>query len=215
VKTAALRRLTIFGTPVGLGILAAIHPMTPAGNIGVWNLIHLLQIPLAALLGVAVLLMLDGVEGVAATAVRLAVVPWAATFAAYDATAGLATGILADFAHAHGDVSTAVGAASWTIVVSPMVNGLQLAAVLCGLVVFGGAGMALRRTGVSTAATLAIAAGGIVWTFVHPIIGAPAMLAFLVGAIVSETVRAMQRRTRLVSSNAIASAPIHREAQAR
>lgn len=33
------RRIAIFGAPIGLGVLAAIHPMTPEDNVTVWNLI--------------------------------------------------------------------------------------------------------------------------------------------------------------------------------
>jgi hypothetical protein len=54
------------------------------------------------------------------------------------------------------------------------------------LVVFGGAAFALQRAGVSVPAAVAIALGGVVWTFVHPLIGAPAMLVFLTGAAIVE-----------------------------
>jgi hypothetical protein len=58
-----LRRTVIFGTPIALGTLAAVHPMVPEDNVTVWNLIHTLQIPLASLLGIGVVFLLRGVRG--------------------------------------------------------------------------------------------------------------------------------------------------------
>jgi hypothetical protein len=188
-----LRRITIFGTPVALGALAAMHPMLPADNLVIWNLLHLMQIPLVALLGIAVVLMLDGVTHTSATVARLAVLPWIAGFAAYDATAGLATGVLAEFGQAHPEASTMVADASMAIVVSPLVLGPQLMAFLFAIVVFGGAAIALRRVGISAVAAVAIAAGGIVWSLFHPLIGAAAMLAFLLGAVICELRRGERR----------------------
>jgi hypothetical protein len=63
---------------------------------------------------------------------------------------------------------------------------LMIGAVGFALIVFGGTAVALRRSGASPYAAIAIAIGGVVWTFVHPLIGAPAMLVFLIGAAAVE-----------------------------
>jgi hypothetical protein len=63
---------------------------------------------------------------------------------------------------------------------------LPLAAVGFALIVFGAAAVALRRSGASVYAVTALAVGGVVWTFVHPLIGAPAMLVYLAGAVAIE-----------------------------
>jgi hypothetical protein len=183
-----LRRTVIFGTPVGLGALAAVHPMVPEDNVTIWNLIHTLQIPLASLLGIGVVLLLRGVRGGAARAARLAIIPWVAFFAAFDGVAGLATGSLVQYAHAHPHAAGTVSGASEALGQSLFVTTvLPMTATAFAFVVFGGAAAALYRARrASVYAAIAIALGGIVWTFVHPIIGAPAMAILLVGAAVIE-----------------------------
>jgi hypothetical protein len=161
--------------------------MTPEDNVAVWNLIHALQIPLAALLGIGVLLLLHGVGGSAARAPRMAVVPWVAFFAAYDGVAGIATGSLTEYGHSHPETADTVISAATSMVESPFISVvLPFGAVAFALVVFGGAALALRRSDVSRSAAIAVAVGGVVWTLVHPLIGAPAMLVFLIGAVAVE-----------------------------
>jgi hypothetical protein len=199
-----LRRTTIFGTPIALGTLAAIHPMVPADNLGTWSLIHTLQIPLVALLGISVVLMLHDVRGGIATAARLAILPWVAFFAAFDGVAGLATGALAGFAHDHpGTAETldsAVASFGDSVVLA---TGLPLGATIFSIVVFSCAAIAMRRAGISVFAAGALAVGGVVWTFVHPLIGAPAMVMFLGGAVVVE----MSSRPAAVAARPVTAEP--------
>jgi len=199
-----LRRAAIFGTPVALGTLAAIHPMMPEHNLGIWNLIHTLQIPLVALLGISVVLMLRGIEGGVATAARLAILPWVAFFAAFDGVAGLATGALAGFAHDHPGTAETVDSAVASFGDSlVLAAGLPLGATIFSMVVFSCAAICMRRAGISIFAVGALAVGGVVWTFVHPLIGAPAMLVFLSGAFVVE----MSSRPAAVVTRPVAAEP--------
>ena len=203
-----LRRIAIFGAPIGLGTLAAIHPMAPEDNLAVWNLIHALQIPLAAMLGVGTLLLLRGITGPAARAARMAVVPWVAFFAAYDGVAGLATGSLTGYGNAHPEAADTVVAAATAMVESPFLGAvLPLAAVAFATVVFGGAAIALRGSGVSPYPAAAVAVGGLVWTLVHPLIGAPAMLVFLMGAAAVELTGHGTTSSRAVGVAAIGGVP--------
>jgi len=201
-----LRRLTIFGAPLGLATLAAIHPLVgealvPEDKLGVWTLIHTLQIPLAALLGVAVVLVLDRVDGVEATAARLAVIPWVAAFAAFDGIAGLATGALSEYGHQHPSEATAVLGIAAAITDSPIAAAaLPLGALFFALITFGGASIALRRAGASSIAALSIGAGGIAWTFIHPLVGAPAMLFFAFGALQVERSTRTRAHTRIAAT---------------
>ena len=183
-----LRRTVIFGAPIGLGSLAAIHPMLPEDNVTIWNLIHTMQIPLASLLGIGIVLLLHGVHAGAARVARLAIIPWVAFFAAFDGVAGLASGSLVQYAHTHPHAADTVSGASQALQQSLFITTvLPLSATAFAFIVFGGAAAALYRArGASIYAAIAIALGGIVWTFVHPIIGAPAMLVFLVGTAVVE-----------------------------
>lgn len=203
MSSVTLRRATIFGTPIALGTLAAIHPMMAADNLGTWNLIHTLQIPLVALLGISVLLMLRDIGGGVATAARLAILPWVAFFAAFDGVAGLATGALARFAHDHPGAAETVTSASESFGDSfVLAAGLPLGATIFSIVVFSCTAIAMRRAGISSFAVGTLAAGGAVWTFVHPLIGAPAMLVFLSGAFVVE----MSSRPATVASRPVAEA---------
>jgi hypothetical protein len=197
-----VRRLTILGAPLGLATLAAIHPLVgetlvPEDKLGVWTLIHTLQIPLAALLGVAVVLLLDRLDGVEARAARLAVIPWVAAFAAFDGIAGLAAGALSDYGHRHPAEATVVLGVVAAMMDSPTAAAaLPLAALLFALITFGGAAIALRRAGASGMAALSIGAGGVAWTFIHPLVGAPAMLLFAFGALLVERSSRTRIRTR-------------------
>lgn len=82
-------------------VLAAVHPpyfseLADPADMGVWMLVHYIQLLLAPLVALAVLHLLIGVEGVAATVARVAVVVWAAWFSAFDAIAGIASGVLVE-----------------------------------------------------------------------------------------------------------------------
>jgi hypothetical protein len=115
------------------------------------------------------------------------VVPWIAAFAAYDGVAGLATGALSDFGYAHPGEATIVLEAARAVADSTVVGAaLPLMALFFGLIAFGGAAIALHRHGTATAAAVALAVGGIAWTLVHPIVGAPAMVLFAFGAFAAE-----------------------------
>jgi hypothetical protein len=186
------RRLAIFGAPLGLAGLAAIHPLVggalvPEDDLGVWTLIHTLQIPLAALLGVAVVLMLDRVDGIEARVARLAIIPWVAAFAAFDGIAGLGTGALSEYGHKNPAEAGLVLEIATAVTSSPIAAAaLPLGALFFALVAFGGSAVALQRAGASGIGALAIGAGGVMWTFIHPLVGAPAMLVFVIGALLIE-----------------------------
>jgi hypothetical protein len=195
-----LRSAAIGGAPVGLGLLAAVHPIVdgaliPDDRLWLWTLIHTLQIPLAALLGVGLMLLLDDVEGAEARIARFSVVPWVAAFAAFDGVAGLATGALSSYGHANPDHAAIVLGVGETLAASPIVAAvLPLTALTFALLAFGGGAIALHRIGLAAPAAVLLAGGGITWTFVHPLVGAPAMACFLVGAVAAERARARARR---------------------
>jgi len=206
----ALRRLAVFAPPLILGIFAAIHPIVedraiPQHQLALWSLIHTWQIPLAALLGVAILLLLEDITDGEARAARLAVVPWIAAFAAYDGVAGLATGALSGFGYAHPAQAAIVLEAARAVADSTVVAAaLPLTALAFSLVAFGGAAIALHRHGTATAAAVALAVGGIAWTIVHPIVGAPAMVLFASGAFAAERRSAGVSSARIRAAKALA-----------
>jgi hypothetical protein len=195
-----LRSAAIGGAPIGLGLLAAVHPivdgtLVPQDRLWIWTLIHTLQIPLAALLGVALMLLLEEVDGPEARVARFAIVPWVAAFAAFDGVAGLATGALSGYGHDNPDHAAIVLGVGQTLAASPIIAAvLPLMALTFALLAFGGGAIALHRVGLAAPAAVALASGGIAWTFIHPLVGAPAMALFLAGAIAAERSRARARR---------------------
>lgn len=94
-----LRRLVLLGTPLALALLEILHPQ-PVGvrenveQAGWFFAFHMIQLPLIGLIALAVYLLTDGLEGRAANVSRWAVGVFAVFYSAYDATAGIATGLV-------------------------------------------------------------------------------------------------------------------------
>lgn len=102
-RNAVVRRSVILGTPLVIGLLDLTHP-TFTKEVGIyrgvlahvdwWIALHLIQIPLFGLLGLAGCLLLDGVAGAAARVGRVALALFAVVYPAFDTLIGVATGIL-------------------------------------------------------------------------------------------------------------------------
>src|SRR5260370_17259607 len=74
-----VRRVIILGTPLALCILTFFHPGVSTGafedlgpQVDWWITLHLLQLVLFCLLGLSAYLLLDGIQGTAATCSRVA-----------------------------------------------------------------------------------------------------------------------------------------------
>ena len=75
--------------------VALMHPTSLAGeDRPMWVAVHIAQLIFAPIVAVGILGLLNGVQGPTAALARGAAVLWAAWFSAYDAVAGIATGIL-------------------------------------------------------------------------------------------------------------------------
>jgi hypothetical protein len=97
-----LRRIVLLGTPLILTFLLLFHPspyddvageLLPIANW--WITLHTIVFGLVPLMGVALWMLIAGLEGVIATLSRVAAVVFALFYAAGDAIAGISTGILA------------------------------------------------------------------------------------------------------------------------
>jgi hypothetical protein len=97
-------------------VVALLHPAEPQDS-GRWVFVHYAQLVLTPFLAFAVWNLLDGIRSTAATISRIALAVWMVFFSAYDATAGLATGLLARHADSlSGAEQTAVNsAADWLL----------------------------------------------------------------------------------------------------
>jgi hypothetical protein len=75
--------------------VALIHPTSLTDDdTPMWMVVHIAQLVFAPIIALGILALLRGLEGPAASFARGAAVVWAAWFSAYDAVAGIATGIL-------------------------------------------------------------------------------------------------------------------------
>lgn len=97
-----LRRIILLGTPLVLGILELGHPLLDRTNpikmlapISTWWIVlHLLLIPLFALMGYAIFILIRDINSPAATLCRYATVIYIAFAIGYDTLVGLASGVL-------------------------------------------------------------------------------------------------------------------------
>ena len=92
-------RVALLAAPLLWLVPALLHPMgEPYAGIAEeadrWILVHVAQLVLAPLLAAGVWMLLAGLESVAAQVARTALVLWLAFFSAFDAVAGIATGVL-------------------------------------------------------------------------------------------------------------------------
>lgn len=102
-----LRRIILLGTPLTLIILELGHPlldrMNPIKMLAPittwWIVLHILLIPLFALMGCALYLLLRDVRSTAATISRYATVIYISFVIGYDALVGLTSGILVSIAN--------------------------------------------------------------------------------------------------------------------
>jgi hypothetical protein len=92
--------VVMFGAPLLWAILALVHPSGEGDiyaelqdQVGRWLFVHVAQVVLAPFLAIAVWLLLRGIESLAATISRVALVFWLVFFSTYDALAGIATGV--------------------------------------------------------------------------------------------------------------------------
>ncbi len=98
-----LRRLILLGTPLVVAAdVAFLHPVLAGGirtelfaAADLWLVLHVVQLVLFGLMGMAGYLLLDGLSGIAAVIGRLAFAVFVVFYNAGDAVAGISTGILA------------------------------------------------------------------------------------------------------------------------
>jgi hypothetical protein len=106
----AFRRLLLIGTPVVLALLMIVHQLIDQFERPVAFLaLHLLLLPLFALMGVAIWRLLEGVGGAVAWAARVAAFLFLVGYVALDAISGIAaSAILASGAPASSDATRAL-----------------------------------------------------------------------------------------------------------
>lgn len=193
------RRTVVIGAPVALAVLELWHPLfasdaeqTLLPVASRWLAVHLLQLPLFTLLALALYLLVDGVDGTAATVARLGAIVFGALYAALDAVAGIATGVLArDAAGLEPAARSAVASAIDALFTDPLVGGgaslLTVTASLAWLVAALGAAIALRHSGAHRLAVVLVALAALLFPLGHtPPNAQLALGCFAAGAAIAE-----------------------------
>src|SRR4029450_3947285 len=96
------RRLILPGTPLTLGLLEIWHPVPVPGTQyetiarynDWWLILHILQLPLFGLMALAVVMLVTGIYGWAATIAGVGMCLFVVFHTAFDAITGVASGLL-------------------------------------------------------------------------------------------------------------------------
>jgi hypothetical protein len=90
-RRLALRRLLLIGTPLVLALLMVVHQLIDQfDHPGAFLMLHLILLPLFALMGVALWVLLEGLGGAVAWAARVAAFVFVVGYVALDAISGIA-----------------------------------------------------------------------------------------------------------------------------
>lgn len=193
------RLLVVIGAPIALAVLELWHPLFAAHAdesllpvADRWLAVHLLQLPLFALLAMSVHLLVSDIAGLAATVARLGAIAFGALYAAFDAVAGIATGVLAREANSVGPIERAsFEAAIDALFTDAWVGGegsvLAVTASLAWFVAALAAALALRRAGVHRVAVVLVALSAVLFPLGHTPPNAQLALGCLAaGAVLAE-----------------------------
>jgi hypothetical protein len=187
--------------PVAFGITGMLHLVAAGGgpsaggefqkimrHADLWITIHIVQIAIICLLGGTVLVLARGLRSRAATMARVAVLPFAAFYSAFDAVPGLSQGLLASHAQQHPAQAAVLTDASSALdpLEEPAIMVVYAIGVACWLLAAGGAAVALRGHA-PTAGIVLLGAGAAVFAIDHAApFGPVGMALFLAGSIVAE-----------------------------
>jgi len=207
-----LRRSILIGTPLLTGILLLFHPLPDSAELGMTELpkgltlyelmapiadgflvVHML-FPLAlALLGLSVILLLDGVRGIPANVSRASAFVFVLSYTLYETIIGTVTGLLVRGAASLTPAEqSAIGDAIYRNYTDPLLGDLpsvlSLTAWLSWLVAVVLAAFALRRSGKPLGACILL---GISFVFIShaSMLGPLGMLFFLFAVIGVERAR--------------------------
>jgi hypothetical protein len=187
-----VQQAVILGTPLVLGVLEVWHPVLVRGDIcGTlapvvtwWTVLHLLQIPLFALLGGAVILLLQALLGRTARIGRWAAVVFLVAYPAFDAVVGVGSGVLLQSA---GDIDAEQRRVLETslqgLFRGPATQSLAVIGSTAWLVALAATALAWLGQGAPWPVAAAFVASGVLLSISHiPPFGPLACLFFLVGA---------------------------------
>lgn len=196
-----LRRLVLLGTPLVLGTLEIWHPTSNESpfnlivdNATWWLTLHILQLPLFGLMGLAVYLLVEGLHGWAATLSRIGAWFFVVFYIALDSILGIAGGVIARGARGlPADQQALIARELEEFAFDPIVGGggLSLLGILgpLGWVAAAvGAAIALRGVGLPLGRTILIGLSAIFAVHSWPT-GSLGLAFFFLGAGWAEFIR--------------------------
>ena len=189
----SVRTAVVLGSPLLMAVSSVIHPHPPFSQPGMldflrprlslWMTVHLVQVLLIFLLGLALWFLTEGLASRAATLSRLATALFLVLYASFDSVVGIGTGLLAQVVAADRalDPSVAAGVvdhfwlARFDLPIGPLIG-------MADLAWFGAvttAALALRRHGASRSLVVLLMVAGVFFAIDHPSpTGTIGMLAF-------------------------------------
>lgn len=187
------RRPILFGVPLVLGALELGHPgWGPSGEVVPhvapiavwWTALHILQVPLFALLGIAALLLLGGRGGRAASLSRYAIAVFIVVYPAFDGAVGISSGVMLMAANAQGSSGSELEPGLWQLFWGPVTGSLAIVGSASWAIGTIAAAWALRKAQMPVAACSLLALSGVLLGIAHirPI-GPLACLAFFLAAV--------------------------------
>ena len=98
-KRLGFLQVVVLAAPLVWVVVAFLHPLDEpyegiADEANRWIFVHLAQLVLTPMLAAGVWLLMDGIESAAASTTRVVLAFWMVFFSAFDAVAGIATGVL-------------------------------------------------------------------------------------------------------------------------
>ena len=196
-----LRRLFLVATPLALAVVLWWHPAGGEDifegvrhDAGAWLFVHTAMLLLIPLLGLAVFLLLRGLESRAATVSRIALVFFLAFYTAYEVTVGVGTGLLVDYANGlptseQAVVADAIQDYNENAIVGDPASFSLILGFFGWVVAMLAAAFAFQRAGAGWPATILVAASAIF--AVHPPpIGPAGLICFAAAAVLIERRRA-------------------------
>ncbi len=193
-----MRRAVLLGAPLLMAVSSLIHPHPPfrepgmlaflRPRVSVWMGVHLVQLLLVLLLGIALWLLTEGLAGRAATLSRIATAAFLVFYGAFDSAVGIGAGLLVRTFDADPPIDPAAAALVmdryWLGRLDPPIAPLIAVADLAWLVAAVAAAIALRARGASRSAVALLVVAGIAFAIDHPApTGTIGMIAFFAAVV--------------------------------
>ena len=192
---ASLRRVLLLGPPLALAVLEVFHPAPEVNaeavmDVATWfAAFHAIQLVLIGLVGLSVLLFADSFGHAAAWTMRFGIGAFLVFYSAYDAVAGLGTGLAMRTAR---DLPAAQQEGIWLAVkdwpgLDPSVFALAVVGSLAWVVAVGSLALAARRAGAPRAQWILIGLAAVFLLAGHPFpFGTVAFGCLFVAALLGE-----------------------------